>query len=77
MGGTGLAPDIPMAAYPMQMFMAQSDLDPVARDFELITGGLLNWSPPKQAKTSPMLEKIAIEGADADEVFSNFNTLFL
>ena len=76
-GGTGLAPDIPMATYPMPMFMAESDLSPVARDFELITGGLLNWSPPKQAQTSPMLEKITIEGADADEVFSNFNTLFL
>lgn len=59
------------------MFMAESDLAPIEGEFKLITSGLVDWVPPNQAKALPGLEKIPVEGANGDEVFDNFNALYL
>ncbi len=75
--GLGFAADIPMVVFPIDMFLVESDISAVERDFMKFVEGLRSWQAPEQTKVAKKLPMIKVPGADPDESFANFNTTFL
>jgi hypothetical protein len=75
--GLGFAPDIPMVVFPIEMFLVESDISAVERNFMQFAEGLTSWSPPPQVKATKKLPMIRVEGADYEEAHANFNALYL
>jgi hypothetical protein len=75
--GVGLAPDIAMAVFPLATFLVESDIGQVRRDADRFVDGLTRWRPPERLAPDARPARIAIEGADPETAFANFNALFL
>ena len=75
--GLGFAPDIPMVVFPIDMFLVESDISAVEREFMKFVEGLRSWKAPEQNKAVTKPPKLNVDGKDYDESFTHFNTLFL
>ena len=75
--GLGFASDIAMVTFPIDMFLIESDISQVEREFMKFAEGLTSWTAPGQVRLVKKLPKIEVSGNDHNETFRNFNTLFL
>ena len=78
MGGLGLEADIPMVLFPIDLFLVESDITPVAGKIDEFEAGLTCWQPRATRTRAPeRLPTIAVPGADYAEAFARFNDLAL
>lgn len=75
--GLGFAADIAMVIFPIEMFLVESDISALERDFAKFGDGLLSWKAPEQTKVVAKLPMLKVEGRDYEEAFRKFNALFL
>ncbi len=66
-----------MVIFPIELFLVESDISRIERDFAKFTEGLLSWKPPEQKKAVSKPPKLNVEGRDYEEAYANFNALFL
>ena len=75
MSGSGLAPDIPMAEFPMDLFMPDSDLSPVRERREVLYAGLTTWSVEAVSADVPQI--VSVEGRTYEEALVKANNLIM
>jgi hypothetical protein len=63
--------------FPMDMFLAGSDLTPIAENIDKIVYGLTKWEPKIKTKGVAAPPKVTVEGKDYREALRNMNRLFL
>jgi hypothetical protein len=77
--GFGFAPEGPTVyEFPMEMFVAGSDLTPLKENLDKVVYGLTKWEPQiKRKGVFYPADKIKTEGRDYQEALANMNLLFL
>jgi hypothetical protein len=77
--GLGFAPEGPSVyEFPIDMFLAGSDLTPIRENIDKIVYGLTKWEPKFKAKgVFYPAERITVQGKDYQEALANMNLLFL
>lgn len=74
--GVGLPADIAMVTFPIDLFLPESELDPVTRRRQEIYGGLTHWSPaPSDGPRSNAM--LSVEGDDYQDALTRANHMFL
>lgn len=64
--------------FPLEMFMPDSDLTPIAENIDKIVYGLTKWEPNvKEKGVIHPGENVTVQGKDASEALVNVNNLFL
>jgi hypothetical protein len=79
LAGLGFYPEAPCVyEFPMDMFIPDSDLTPIAENIDKIIYGLTKWEPEitEEGIYYPA-DNIAVEGKDYQEAVDNMNKLFL
>jgi hypothetical protein len=77
--GYGFAPEGPSVyEYPIEMFLAASDLSPLRENIDKVVYGLTKWQPKfnKKGIFYPG-EAVTVQGKDYQEALNNMNSLFL
>ncbi|MFC1917218.1 hypothetical protein ACFLXH_01000 [Chloroflexota bacterium] len=78
--GLGFAPEEAIVTFPINLFLAESDLSPIKENLDKFIEGLTTWQPIVKRGRSlrpPKVEKVEIEGKDYEEAAIIMNTLFL
>ncbi len=77
--GFGFAPEAPTVhEFPLEMFLADSDLTPLENDLDKIVYGLTKWEPMVKHKGLCYAGgKVIIRGRDYRQAYANMNNLFL
>jgi hypothetical protein len=76
--GIGFAADGPMIyEFPMEMFVAGSDLTPINENIDKIVYGLTKWEPDIKELGIYAPSKITVEGKDYEKAVASMNHLFL
>ena len=79
MAGFGFAPEAPtIYEFPMNIFLAGSDLTPIRENIDKIIYGLTKWEPKVKEKCISYHSKnIVVPGKDYREAEDNVNYMFL
>jgi len=76
--GLGFPPEGPSVyEFPMEMFIAGSDLTPINENIDKIVYGLTKWQPKVTTKGVLAPPKVTATGKDYQEAVTNMNFLFL
>ena len=75
--GLGFAPEIAMVTFPIDLFLIESDLSPIAGNVDGFIKGLTTWEPTLKGlgMFSPPPERV--EGTDYEKALENINKVFL
>ena len=74
----GFPAEAPMGyVWPTEMFLAESDLSPIAEHFDAFISGLTDWEPETTELGTSEVGMIDVEGDDYAEVYEKVNNLFL
>ena len=75
--GLGFAPEIAMVTFPIDLFLIESDLSPIAGNVDGFIEGLTAWEPTLKGLGlfRPPLERV--EGTDHEKALENVNKVFL
>jgi hypothetical protein len=63
--------------FPVEMFIAGSDLTPINENIDKIVYGLTKWEPTIKEKGIKAPPKVMVEGKDYQDAVTNMNLLFL
>jgi len=63
--------------FPMEMFVAGSDLTPINENIDKVVYGLTKWEPEIKETGVYPAKKVTVTGTDYQEAFANMNLLFL
>ncbi|MBI2859622.1 MAG: hypothetical protein HYX90_11130 [Chloroflexi bacterium] len=74
--GMGFVSDASQFAFPVDMFLAESDLAPIQENVDKIIAGLTTWKP-KTADSRYKVPRIAVDSKDHNGAVHNMNLLFL
>ena len=76
--GMGFPPDAATVhEFPVEMFVAASDLTPINENIDKVVYGLTEWEPEIQEPGLYAAENITVTGKDYQEAFANMNLLWL
>ncbi len=75
--GLGFAADIASVTFPVEQFMLESDMKPVAAALDRFVEGLTRWQPNPELMAEGKPAMISIPGNDHSEIARNLNALFL
>jgi hypothetical protein len=76
--GLGFAAEGPTVyEFPLEMFLAASDLTPIKENFDKIVYGLTKWQPKIKSKGVFRPEMVTVQGRDYQNALENMNALFL
>ena len=75
--GFGFAPEVAMVIFPVGLFLAGSDLTPIAQNIDLFIQGLTRWKPAVQGARRIAPPAIEIRGKNYEDNFARMNRLFL
>jgi hypothetical protein len=75
LGFPGEAPT--MLEFPMEMFVAGSDLSPLSENIDKLVYGLTKWEPKIKKKGVQTQAEIKVEGKDYADAVHNMNFLFM
>lgn len=76
--GLGFSREAPtLVEFPIDMFLPDSDLSPIADNIDKIIDGLTNWQPEKKEIKIEVPDKITVEGNDYEEALAVMNDMFL
>jgi hypothetical protein len=73
--GVGLAPDIAMVVFPIDLFLVESDVGQVAHEADRFVDGLTRWRSAQSRTASRELPMLKVEGSDQLAAFSEFNAM--
>ncbi len=74
----GFSPDAPtVIEFPLETFVAGSDLTPLKENIDKIVYGLTKWEPTAKPKRVYSPPKVTVQGKDYEEALGNMNLLFL
>ncbi|MFT5389907.1 MAG: hypothetical protein ACI8PT_000087 [Gammaproteobacteria bacterium] len=77
LAGLGFDQDAPMVTFPIDPFLVDSDLAPIAAGADRFVEGLLNWSPRAQSLGMVTPPKVAIEANGFEAALDKLNQRFL
>lgn len=77
MAGMGFVPEAPKVIFPMELFLAESDLSPIEQKIDEFANSLTKWEPSITGKKVEGAPKVKVVGKDYNEAIFNMNTLFL
>lgn len=73
--GLGLPADMPMVTFPIDLFIPESDLEPITVRRREIYEGLTSWSPQLTNETEAAM--LSVDGRDYEDALAKANNLFL
>ena len=77
LAGLGLAPEAASVAFPIDLFLPDSDLAPVRARAHEFFDGLTQWRPESAAAEGGALPMIRVEGATYEDAFAKANHLYI
>ncbi len=77
LSGTGLAPEAAVVEFPMNLFLADSDLLPIRNRVHEFHDGLTRWAHEGTASNAAGNPKITVSGATYEDAFNKANQLFI
>jgi hypothetical protein len=77
LAGMGFAPEIAMVTFPLELFLVESDLNPIAHKLDAFIEGLTKWEPKIKGLTLWKQGLERVDGKDYEEALENVNTAFL
>jgi hypothetical protein len=75
--GFGFAPEIAMVTFPIDLFLIESDLSPLAANIDGFIEGLTTWEPTIKGLGLFEPPPEQVEGKDHEEALENINKTFL
>jgi hypothetical protein len=73
--GVGLAPDIAMVVFPIDMFLVESDVAQVERETDRFVDGLTRWRSTQTRGAARELPILKVDGIDYAQAYANFNAM--
>jgi hypothetical protein len=75
--GLGFAPELAMVNFPVDLFVAESNLTPLSEQLDQFTAGLTKWDPQVKEPGIFSPPKISVQGNTYEEAVANMNALYL
>ena len=77
MAGLGLAPEAANVPFPIDLFLPDSDVSPIAARKQAFYDGLTKWRPATASTDSDALPLLRVEGKTYEEALTKANNLYI